>query len=92
MERTWDAERPMNWTDAVDAAVDIRNAIEKARKRGSLDDWECVVLCLHYGLELSFRRIADVFNVHEDVVRRARTRALKALQDTGCLDGYLSEE
>jgi len=92
MERTGDAERPMDWTDAVDAAVDIRNAIEEARECGSLDDWDCLVLCLHYGVGVSLTRIAEVLSAHEDVVRRAKARALKAIKDTGYLDDHLEEE
>ena len=76
------------WMAAIDTMVDVHKAIDAAFQSASIDNFERLVLYFHYWLERTFVDIAEALDVHVDVVRRAQRRALKAIEETGLLEGY----
>jgi DNA-directed RNA polymerase specialized sigma24 family protein len=68
--------------------ADLARAIASAAQSGKLQPWGVIILLLYYFAEWSFQEIADLLHVHEAVVRREHTKALRALKETGLLDGY----
>jgi DNA-directed RNA polymerase specialized sigma24 family protein len=76
------------WEPLVEVTVDVRNALERAFQEGHIDNFDRWVLLHYYFRDMTMAEIAASADVHEDVIRRAINRALRALRETGYLDGY----
>ena len=72
--------------------ADLQRAIDRALAREAISDRQVLVLYLHYVSEFSTDEIAGMMGVKRATVRRDMQRALRAIRDTGYLEGYLEEE
>ncbi|HUU53884.1 MAG TPA: sigma factor-like helix-turn-helix DNA-binding protein [Armatimonadota bacterium] len=80
-----DTESP--WEDTVALSVDLARAVEAAAAE-TLSGVDCLVLLLHYVEGWETDEIAKRVDMSYTQVRRTLKRALKALQETGLLQGY----
>ena len=76
------------WQGAAELGVDLTAAITAALDCGSLSAMSASVIYLHYFIGLSMEEIGDALKLSYDQVRRSHKKALKAIRNTGLLDGY----
>ena len=72
----------------ADLSADLAAALTAAAHNGSVGACEFEVTYLYYWMGLTFAEIADTLDISEDAARRAHKRMLKALRETGLLEGY----
>ncbi len=77
-----------SWMSVVERAADVATAVKEAQKRGTLSSVGAVVLLLYYLEGRPLREVATLIHVSPSTVRRELREALKALRETGLLDGY----
>jgi len=80
------------WKAVVALGVDLLRAIESAVASGAISNFDRLVLILYYWRGDTLAEIADLFDLHEDVARRSLHKALRAIRDTGLLEGYAALE
>ena len=78
------------WEDTVALGVDLARAVEAAAA-DRLSGVESLVLLLHYVEGWETDEIAERLDMSYTQVRRTLRRALKALEETGLLQGYGKE-
>lgn len=76
----------------VDVVADVHRAIEEATRRGTIRPLGAMILWLFYAQELTITQIAEMLGVSEKTVSRYRDVALRALRDTGILQGYDADD
>jgi DNA-directed RNA polymerase specialized sigma24 family protein len=79
---------PAAWQDVVALTIDLARAVEAAVRDGSLSGVESLALYLHYAQGWEMDRIAQRLGMRHGEARQALRRALKAIQQTGLLQGY----